>query len=110
MKRIFYLNLADSSDTSLGNLKEKLQELAKDKTIGYFLSMELTKRRDDVLFNDKLTADYKEGALQQITEIIDMLFGMGVHEIQKCLTKKIKQTPDMAKNNIDFKNKVLKTE
>jgi hypothetical protein len=107
MKKIIYLNLSESSENNLGDLKLKLQEIPKDKTLGWFLSAELLKRRDDVLFNKELSAEFKEGALQQITEITDLLFGSGVNEIQKLLTKKNKISVKVTEEDL-FKNKVLK--
>jgi len=108
MKRIIYLNLSDSNENTLGSLKDKLIELSKDKCLGWFISMELLKRRDDILFNDNLSSDFKEGAIQQITEITDMLFGSGVKEIQKFLERKNKPVEEEKAGFDEYKKKVLK--
>ena len=77
-----------------------------------FLVTELMARRDKILYDKDIDSMIKEGALQQLCSLIDMIFGNGLTEITKIIqlkSKPLKEEQNLNKEQLrdQFKNKVL---
>ena len=111
MKSI-YMNLAS---LDLEKLKEKIKSLYSNTDAIICILNELNARRDSVLFDDKMSAEAKIGALVQLRELVNFFNGDLAKTIQQNLEKKLKDSQkedikkfDKEKLRMELRKKTLK--
>jgi hypothetical protein len=106
------MNLAS---LDLEKLKEKIKSLYSNTDAIICILNELNARRDFVLFDDKMSAEAKIGALVQLRELVNFFNGDLAKTIQQNLEKKLKDSQkedikkfDKEKLRMELRKKTLK--
>ena len=109
MKKMISFDLTKVSEGKIGDLKIALDSFVKHPVAG-FLSQELLARRDSVLWNPEMPPAEKVGALKQITELTDLLYGVGARALHQIMEKRMqpKGVPGESMDSEKFKQKVMK--
>ena len=90
MKTLIYTDLRRNNDIQLGDLKSAFENFRNNKTLSSFILQELVTRQKKVLFNKEISAEVKVGALEQITELMDLFGGGAVSFIHNIMVGRAK--------------------